>query len=123
LNDDSVDCPRRVVESEAVIAGPAADPELSEPSPLGFDVIVDCTGVPAVVAHMPTHARKNGKLLYFGVNPPAARVEISPYDIYRNDLTIYGSFASRPSFPDAISLLQSGAGRVQPPLSGLFPPA
>jgi 2-desacetyl-2-hydroxyethyl bacteriochlorophyllide A dehydrogenase len=121
LKDDKLELARRLGANEAVIAGPAADAELSKLSPLGFDVIADCTGVPAVVAQMPTHARKNGKLLYFGVNPPAARVEISPYDIYRNDLTIYGSFASRHSFPDAISLLQSRAVKVQPLVSRLFP--
>jgi threonine dehydrogenase-like Zn-dependent dehydrogenase len=51
--------------NEAVPAG-TADDALREISPLGFDVVIDCTGVPAVVEHMFTHVRDNGKLLFFG---------------------------------------------------------
>jgi hypothetical protein len=43
------------------------------------------------------------------VNPTDAVVEIRPYDIYANDLTIYGSFALRFTFHQAIALIRSGA--------------
>jgi threonine dehydrogenase-like Zn-dependent dehydrogenase len=68
-----------------------------------------------------SHVRANGKLLFFGVNPIDARVRISPYDIYRKDLTIYGSFALRFTFEDALALLRSGAVDVGPLLSDRFP--
>ena len=119
LKQDKLDLARTLGANETVLAG-GADTELDELSPLGFDVVVDCTGVPAVVEHMPAHARKNGKLLYFGVNPPAARVQISPYDVYRRDLTILGSYAERYTFHDAIALLRSGALEVEPLLSHRF---
>ncbi|MFL5961397.1 MAG: zinc-dependent alcohol dehydrogenase family protein [Gaiellaceae bacterium] len=106
---------------ETVLAGPSADTALTEISPLGFDVVIDCTGVPSVVEHMFTHVRKNGKLLFFGVNPPDARISISPYDIYSQDLEIYGSFALRYTFHDAVALLESGAVDVKPLLSDRFP--
>jgi D-arabinitol dehydrogenase (NADP+) len=106
---------------EVVAAGAGADDALRELSPLGFDVVIDCTGVPAVVEHMFVHARKNAKLLFFGVNPPDARVAISPFDVYQKDLEIYGSFALRYTFHDALALLQSGAVDVKPLLSDRFP--
>jgi D-arabinitol dehydrogenase (NADP+) len=106
---------------EVVHAGPGADGELAEISPLGFDVVIDCTGVPSVVEHMFTHVRKNGKLLFFGVNPPDARIAISPYDVYSKDLEIFGSFALRYTFHDAVALLESGAVDVKPLLSNRFP--
>jgi D-arabinitol dehydrogenase (NADP+) len=121
LKQDKLDLARDLGARDTVLAGPAADEELSELSPLGFDLVVDCTGVPAVVEHMPTHARENGKLLYFGVNPPAARVEISPYEIYRKDLALYGSFAQRFTFRETVALLQSGVVEVRPLLSQRFP--
>jgi 2-desacetyl-2-hydroxyethyl bacteriochlorophyllide A dehydrogenase len=121
LKQDKLDVARGLGANDTVIAGPAADAELSELSPLGFDVVVDCTGVPTVVEHMPTQARNNGTLLYFGVSPPEARVEISPYEIYRKDLAVYGSFAQRFSFHDAMTLLQSGAVEVEPLLTRRFP--
>ena len=106
---------------EVITAGVAADDDLRTISPLGFDVVVDCTGVPAVVEHMFTHARKNGKLLFFGVAPPDATIVISPFDVYQKDLEIFGSFALRYTFHDAFALLESGAVNVQPLLSDRFP--
>ena len=66
------------------------------------------TGVPEVVEHMFSQVRNNGKLLFFGVNPTEARVRVSPFDVYRKDLTIYGSFALRFTFGDALALLEGG---------------
>jgi threonine dehydrogenase-like Zn-dependent dehydrogenase len=106
---------------EVVLGGTGADGTLTEISPLGFDIVIDCTGVPAVVEHMFTQVRKNGKLLFFGVNPPDARIAISPYDVYSKDLEIFGSFALRYTFHDAVALLESGAVDVRPLLSDRFP--
>jgi 2-desacetyl-2-hydroxyethyl bacteriochlorophyllide A dehydrogenase len=121
LKPDKLDLALSLGAHDVVLADSAADAALRDISPLGFDVVIDCTGVPAVVEHMFTHVRKNGKLLFFGVNPPDARVAISPYDVYQKDLEIYGSFALRYTFHDALALLQSGAIDVKPLLSHRFP--
>ena len=112
---------RSLGAQEVVLVGPGDDSALAEISPLGFDVVIDCTGVPAVVEHMFTHVRNNGKLLFFGVNPPDARIAISPYDVYRKDLEIVGSFALRYTFHDAVALLEGGTVDVRPLLSHRFP--
>jgi len=121
LKQEKLDVAGSLGAHEVVPAGLAADAALREISPLGFDVVVDCTGVPSVVEHMFTHVRNNGKLLFFGVNPSDARVAISPYDVYRKDLEIYGSFSLRYTFHDALALLQSGAVDVKPLLSDRLP--
>ena len=121
LKDDKLELARSLGANDAVKAGPDADDALREISPLGFDAVIDCTGVPAVVQHLTAQVRNNGKLLYFGVNPPDARIEISPYEIYSRDLEILGSFALRYTFRDAIALLESGAVDVRPLLSRTFP--
>jgi len=121
LKEDKLKLARSLGAHEGVPAGPGADDALREISPLGFDVVIDCTGVPAVVEHMFTHARRNGKLLFFGVNPPDGRISISPFDVYQKDLEILGSFALRYTFHDAFALLESGALDVQPLLSDRFP--
>lgn len=121
LKEDKLDLAKSLGANEAVIADQRADDALREISPLGFDVVIDCTGVPAVVEHMFTHVRSNGKVLFFGVNPPDARVAVSPYDVYLKDLEIYGSFALRYTFHDAHALLRSGAVDVKPLLSDRFP--
>jgi len=121
LKQDKLALAQSLGANEVVQAGSKADSTLTEISPLGFDVVIDCTGVPAVVEHMFTHVRKNGKLLFFGVNPPNARISISPYDVYSQDLEIHGSFALRYTFHDAVALLKSGAVDVKPLLSDRFP--
>jgi D-arabinitol dehydrogenase (NADP+) len=121
LKREKLDLAATLGAQEVVRAGGEADDALREISPLGYDVVIDCTGVPAVVEHMFTHVRNEGKLLFFGVNPTEARVAMSPYDVYRKDLEIYGSFALRYTFHDAFALLRSGAVDVAPLLSDRFP--
>jgi 2-desacetyl-2-hydroxyethyl bacteriochlorophyllide A dehydrogenase len=121
VKQEKLELAPRLGASHAVLAGDSAADTLREISPLGFDVVIDCTGVPAVVEHMFAHARNEGKLLFFGVNPSEARVAVSPYDVYRKDLEIYGSFALRYTFHDAIALIDSGAVDVKPLLSNRFP--
>jgi 2-desacetyl-2-hydroxyethyl bacteriochlorophyllide A dehydrogenase len=121
VKHEKLELASRLGASHTVLAGNSADDALREISALGFDVVIDCTGVPAVVEHMFTHARNEGKLLFFGVNPSEARVAVSPYDVYRKDLEIYGSFALRYTFHDAIALVDSGAVDVKPLLSNRFP--
>jgi 2-desacetyl-2-hydroxyethyl bacteriochlorophyllide A dehydrogenase len=121
LNEDKLKLARSLGAHEVISAGRGADEALGTISPLGFDVVIDCTGVPAVVEHMFMHVRKNGKLLFFGVNQPDAKIAISPYDVYQKDLEILGSFALRYTFHDALALLESGAIDVQPLLSNRFP--
>jgi D-arabinitol dehydrogenase (NADP+) len=121
LKRDKLELARRLGAGTVVAADADADDALRETSPLGFDVVIDCTGVPAVVERMFTHVRNEGKLLFFGVNPTEARIALSPYDVYRKDLTIYGSFALRFTFHDALALLESGAVDVGPLISDRFP--
>ncbi len=121
LNEERLPLAAELGADAAVAGGSGADETIRATAPLGFDVVIDCTGVPAVVEHTFSHVRANGKLLFFGVNPIDARVRISPYDIYRKDLTIYGSFALRFTFEDALALLRSGAVDVGPLLSDRFP--
>jgi D-arabinitol dehydrogenase (NADP+) len=68
----------------------------------GFDVVVDATGSAAVSAQCIGLARDGGTVLIYGVTRPDERIPISPYEIYRRELTIKGSFAQVSSFPLAI---------------------
>lgn len=83
----------------------------------GFDVVVDVTGVPAVIENMFQYAAKRAKILQFGVAPADARVQVSPFAIYHNDWEIYGSMAVNYTMQPALDLLTSGRVRVKPLLT------
>jgi threonine dehydrogenase-like Zn-dependent dehydrogenase len=91
--------------------------ELQSIEPLGFDVVVDATGLPRVVEAMLEYARPTAKILMFGVCPKGETVAISPYDVFHNDWEIYGSFAPRYTFYPAIDLISSGSIQVRPLVS------
>lgn len=121
LNEEKLQLARRLGADEVVVAGPRADEQLKEISPLGFDIVIDCTGVPSVIEHTVVHARDEGKVLFFGVAPTDAVVRVSPYEVYKKDLEILGTFALRYTFHQAIGLMRSGAVDVRPLLSERLP--
>jgi 2-desacetyl-2-hydroxyethyl bacteriochlorophyllide A dehydrogenase len=112
---------RTLGASAVVPVGPDQDAHLKELAPRGFGVVVDATGIPAVIQHAFTYLRPRGQYLQFGVAPNHAKVEVSPYDIFRNDWTILGSFALCYTFLPAIALLQHGIVKVEPLVSDTVP--
>jgi 2-desacetyl-2-hydroxyethyl bacteriochlorophyllide A dehydrogenase len=94
---------------------------LKDLSPTGFDAVVDATGIPKVVERMIEFVRSCGMLVFFGVCPKDETIRISPYEIFRRDLKIYGSFALRNTFAPAIRFLQNEVVQVTPLLSHSFP--
>lgn len=102
---------------QAILAGPDQDEALRKLQPRGFDVVIDVTGVPKVVEGLFNYAKPTAKILFFGVCPADAKVSISPYDIFQNDYEIYGSFALRYTFHEAIELMLSGSVQTAPLVS------
>ena len=76
--------------------------------PDGFDIVIDATGVPAVVEGLPQFARMGGKVIIYGVCPEEASVRLNPYDVFRRELTIRGSFSQLHDFHRAIALFNEG---------------
>jgi D-arabinitol dehydrogenase (NADP+) len=56
--------------------------------------------------------RNGGTVLVYGVTEPADRISFSPYDVFRREITIRGSFAEINSFAAAIRALRSGRIRT-----------
>lgn len=106
---------------QVVEAGAASREALRELAPSGFGLVVDATGVPAVVEGAFAHLRPRGTYLQFGVTPRTATVAISPYDIFKNDWTITGTFALCYTFLPAIELLRHGVVDVRPLVSDEAP--
>jgi 2-desacetyl-2-hydroxyethyl bacteriochlorophyllide A dehydrogenase len=90
----------------------AAVAELRDLAPSGFDVVIDATGAPPVLGLAPGLTRTGGTVFVYGMTPEAAQWPVSPYDIFRRELTLKGSFAQQFSFDRALSALRTG--RVDP---------
>lgn len=112
---------QRMGASLAVAPGADQDEQLKALAPRGFGVVIDATGVPAVIEGAFRHLRPRGTYLQFGVAPNHARVSVSPYDIFRNDWTIIGTFALCYTFLPAIDWLASGAIDITPLVSHTAP--
>ncbi len=108
--------------ADFVIAADSKEADaLKDLSPTGFDVVVDATGIPKVVEGMINFVRNCGTLFFFGVCPKDEMIQISPYEIFRRDLKVCGSFALRNTFAPAIRFLQNGVVKVTPLLSHRLP--
>ena len=76
--------------------------------PSGFDCAVDATGVASVVEGAFSAVKRGGKLMIFGVASPEARISLSPFRIYNEEITVLGSMAVLYSFQPALDLLSAG---------------
>ncbi|MGP4019272.1 zinc-dependent alcohol dehydrogenase family protein [Saccharopolyspora sp. 5N708] len=74
-----------------------------------FDAAVDCTGAASAIEAAFDSLRRGGRLLVFGVAPAEARVALSPFRIYNDEITIVGSMAVLHSFGAALDLVAAGA--------------
>jgi 2-desacetyl-2-hydroxyethyl bacteriochlorophyllide A dehydrogenase len=107
--------------SETVLADAGQAQRLRALAPHGFDIVADATGRPDVLELAFDLARPRGKVWVFGVCPPTARASFSPYQVFRKDLSVIGSFAVCRTFHESIALIASGAVQVEPLISHRLP--
>lgn len=107
--------------TETVLADDQQESRLRALAPLGYDVVVDATGLIAVLEQSLAYARPRGKVWVFGVCPPGERASFVPYDIFRKDLSILGSFAVNRTFQESIALIQGGRILAKPLISHSLP--
>ncbi|WIX79828.1 zinc-dependent alcohol dehydrogenase family protein [Amycolatopsis carbonis] len=73
-----------------------------------YDAAVDCTGAAPAIESAFDALRRGGRLLVFGVAPAEARVALSPFRIYNDEITIVGSMAVLNSYGNALDLVSKG---------------
>jgi len=99
----------------------AALATLRELAPDGFDTVVDATGAASVAEMSVELCRDGGLVLWYGVTGADERVSISPYDVYRREITIRGTFAQVNSFRPAVASISTGRVRVGSMITHRFP--
>jgi 2-desacetyl-2-hydroxyethyl bacteriochlorophyllide A dehydrogenase len=77
-------------------------------APHGWDVVIDCTGVVAAIEDGLTRVARGGTFVQFGVAAHDKVAQWSPFQIYRDEITIVGSMAVLNSFERAADLFAAG---------------
>jgi threonine dehydrogenase-like Zn-dependent dehydrogenase len=103
---------RRIVSGDVLAPDELGDREA--------DYVVDATGVPAAVESALGRVAPNGTFMVFGVSAPDAAVRISPYEIYRREITVIGSMAILRTFAPAVETVARHADRFRPLLTHRF---
>lgn len=105
------------LSADRVVAVDRNDPNvhraaLRQISSNGFDYVVEATGAPGMCDEAVRQTRRGGTVLIYGVYPEAATFPVNPFDVFRNEITIKGSFAQIHDFSRALSYLESGLVKV-----------
>jgi len=93
----------------------------ASPNGDGYDVVVEATGVTAVGDICVPLTRNGGTVLVYGVTRPDERLSVSPFELFRREITIRGSYAEMTSFAAAIAALRTGRVRTDGIITHRFP--
>jgi threonine dehydrogenase-like Zn-dependent dehydrogenase len=73
---------------------------------LGAAIAIDASGVPEAISSLFGLVQSTGRILLFGVAPEEAEIRVRPFDIYRRELMLVGSFTNPYTNEAAINLLE-----------------
>jgi D-arabinitol dehydrogenase (NADP+) len=93
---------------------------VASPNGDGYDVVVEATGVTAVGDICVPLTRNGGTVLIYGVTRADERLSVSPFELFRREITIKGSYAEMTSFAAAIAALRTRRVRTDGIISHKF---
>lgn len=85
------------------------------------DRVFECVGIPETMRVAVEAARPGGTVMWVGVAAPDTEVAVKPYDIFRRELTIRGSYTNPYVMDRALALLASGRLDWQAIVTHRFP--
>lgn len=93
---------------------PGSVPSLLAASPAGngYEIVVEATGSTAIGNICVPLTRNGGTVLVYGVTRADEAIAFHPFDMFRREITIKGSFAEMTSFGAAIGALRTGRART-----------
>jgi D-arabinitol dehydrogenase (NADP+) len=87
----------------------------------GYDVVVEATGATEIGNICVPLTRNGGTVMIYGVTRGDEVVTFHPFDVFRREITIKGSFAEMTSFGAAIAALRAGRVRTDGIITHRFP--
>lgn len=86
------------------------------------DLVADATGIPAVAGSLIPYVANGGSALFFGVCPPEARIEISPFEVFRRQISIFGTHSLNHNIPEALATLKAIGPAAETLVTHKLPP-
>jgi D-arabinitol dehydrogenase (NADP+) len=87
----------------------------------GYDIVVEATGSSEIGDLCVPLTRNGGTVLIYGVTRGDEVVRFHPFDVFRREITIKGSFAEMTSFAAAIAAMRAGRVRTDGIITHRFP--
>jgi D-arabinitol dehydrogenase (NADP+) len=87
----------------------------------GFDYVIEATGSARLCEEAIQYTRQGGQLIVYGVYPEKEKVTWSPYEIFRKEITIKGSFAQTHCFDRSLLYLESKQVKVDEIVTQEYP--
>lgn len=75
------------------------------------DKVIDCAGLTSTAEYSVRYAGKGATVMLFGLTGPDDVMSLKPFEVFKKELTIKGSFVNPDTFERAVRLL--GAGIIQ----------
>jgi len=98
----------RAREFEFEVLGASLD-DVRAVAPLGFDNVIEATGVTRVAGAAFDAVIRGGRLLLFGVYPPHEKAAYEAFRIFNSEIDVIGSMAVFDSYEPALEAMAAGA--------------
>lgn len=92
-----------------------------ETSNKGVDIVIEAVGSGKTILQAINLVSDGGKVLFFGVAPEDVLIEVSPFEVYRRELTLMGSFVNPFTMDRAVSLISNRRINLYPLISEIIP--
>jgi len=79
----------------------------------GADVVIEAVGAEKTMKQSVQLAKPGGRVVWFGVASPELEIPIKPFEVYRKEMTIQGSFVNPYTTQDAIDLMAENKVEVE----------
>jgi L-iditol 2-dehydrogenase len=85
------------------------------------DVVFECAGAAAAVAYSIKIARRGGRVVLVGVAAPETEVSFHPFEVFRRELTILGTFTNPYTTRRAVQVLAADPDSWRPLVTHVYP--
>jgi len=107
VDQNKLDRAKKLGADEVILNDDYLENKLNKISRNGFNIVIDATGNITVYEQLFKFVKKGGEILFFGLCASDKRVNISPNQIHRNELSIYGSFSLNNNTTQALEMMKS----------------